>query len=67
MDVRPADQPAMRTVVHDPHVRTVDWNPPEQGELVALEVGSDGMVRFDKSDPRRSRRKVSRLRKKGPA
>jgi hypothetical protein len=71
IDVRPADQPdvppTIRAVVHDPHIRTVDWNPPAPGEIVALEVDSDGVVRFDKSDPRRSRRKVSRLRKKGLA
>ncbi len=71
IDVRPADQPdappTMRAVVHDPHIRTVDWNPPGPGEIVALEVDSDGTVRFDKSDPRRSRRKLSRLRKKGLA
>ena len=54
-------------MVHDPHIRTVDWNPPEQGEVVALEVDSDGTVRFDKSDPMRSARKVKRLRKKGLA
>lgn len=71
IDVRPADQPdappTVRAVVHDPHIRTVDWNPPRAGEIVALEVDSDGTVRFDKSDPRRSRRKVGRLRKKGLA
>jgi hypothetical protein len=50
-----------------PGIRTVDWNPPEKGESVALEVGSDGTVRFDKSDPKRSMRKVKRLRKKGLA
>lgn len=71
IDVRPVDQPdaqpTMRAVVHDPHIMTVDWNPPEKGEVVALEVGSDGTVRFDKGDPKRSRRKFKKLRKKGLA
>lgn len=67
VDVRPLDQPeaepTMRVVVRDPHIMTSDWNPPRPGEAVILEVHSDGNVRFDKSDPRRSRSRASRLDK----
>jgi hypothetical protein len=55
----------MRAVVHDPHIMTVDWNPPEKGDVVSLEIGSDGTVRFDKGDPMRSRSKFKKLMKKG--
>lgn len=71
IDVRSADlqdaKPMMRAVVLDPHIMTADWHPPEKGEAVALEVDSDGTVRFDKSDPMRSRHKFRKLRKKGLA
>lgn len=58
---------ARRVTVQDPRIMTYEWIPPEKGEVIALKIGADGRVVFDKSDPRRSVRKFKRLRKKGLA
>ena len=56
-----------RVTVQDPRIKTYDWNPPVTGEVIALKIGADGRVVFDKSDPRRSFRKFKRLRQQGLA
>ena len=58
---------ARRVTVRDPRIKTYDWNPPQTGEVIALKIGTDGRVVFDKGDPRRSVRKFKRLRKAGLA
>jgi hypothetical protein len=71
VDLRVSGQPATgearRVTVEDPRIKTYDWNPPEQGEVIALKINADGRVVFDKGDPRRSVKKFKRLRKKGLA
>lgn len=56
VELRLPDGPATRVEVHEPAIAT-DFRHPSEGETVGFELDvKSGKVRFDKSDPRLSRK-----------
>ncbi len=49
-DVRPADGPAIRTVIQEPNI-CIDFAPPHTGSTVSVLIKGD-KVKFDQDDPR---------------